>query len=630
MSFRQCVVAIVFLFQVSLAKGQALRGTVLRMEPTILPTTCNTGDIRIDSSDSYRLKICVSNNWTGPMVSPMTTDGDMIYQSSGEPTRLAIGAANTILKSDGVSPAWGQIINTDVSSTAAIAYSKLNLTASIVAADVSTAANLQIGIHVNSTVSSINGIDYNPSGDTDTDLITVNVTGSPTLSWDESNDGLNFTHGLNVDSGTLYVDPTNNIVGFGTTASTTGYVAHFNGTILVDHPTDIDAIRIRDIANSGQSLIEYQNAASQVRGRFAYYNSTQRFAFQPTASDAYYINVTSFNLLAQRDLRFEDAAGGEYIGFEAPGTIASSFLLTLPSDVGSAGQALVTDGVSSVSWSSIGSPSNKAYNVENIGLKLASTSGSITATMVQADGTSSCTSANPCIISIDDGDGSYTSINVTADVTLTLDNGATLGTQNGIESRLYFYALNETGNVVMGVSNRIKNCKSAVTTTVLDTSADGFDLYTDTALTSKRCRLLSVWYSTQAAAGTWSSTTGSIVVDPMLVERIVAPTFPGFDNPILRITECEQISAHSCTDIGPLWTGTITDGGVGISAIAFTPAWSTTPYCWAIDNVSGGGENLVFTNYAASTAGITFRGLVSNTGTSFDANSFIVFCLGGI
>jgi len=48
------------------------------------------------------------------------------------------------------------------------------------------------------TISSINGIDYNPGADIDTDLITVGVTGSPKIWWDESEDGFAVTKRLDV------------------------------------------------------------------------------------------------------------------------------------------------------------------------------------------------------------------------------------------------------------------------------------------------------------------------------------------------------------------------------------------------------------------------------------------------
>lgn len=71
----------------------------------------------------------------------ITTRGDLIRgNASGDAARLALGASGTVLKSDGTDPAWGAIVNADVSASAAIAYSKLNLATSIVNADVSASA----------------------------------------------------------------------------------------------------------------------------------------------------------------------------------------------------------------------------------------------------------------------------------------------------------------------------------------------------------------------------------------------------------------------------------------------------------------------------------------------------------
>lgn len=45
------------------------------------------------------------------------------------------------------------------------------------------------------------GVDVNPGSDTDADLITVGVTGSPKISWDESADAFGFSKGIDFSSG---------------------------------------------------------------------------------------------------------------------------------------------------------------------------------------------------------------------------------------------------------------------------------------------------------------------------------------------------------------------------------------------------------------------------------------------
>lgn len=62
-------------------------------------------------------------------VNPLTTNGDIIYGVGTTPTRLAAGASvNTVLHSGtsgGTAPSWSQIVDADVSASAAIAGSKL-------------------------------------------------------------------------------------------------------------------------------------------------------------------------------------------------------------------------------------------------------------------------------------------------------------------------------------------------------------------------------------------------------------------------------------------------------------------------------------------------------------------------
>lgn len=45
---------------------------------------------------------------TSTFVSPMTTEGDLIYQSSGNPTRLAVGSSSQVLLG-GTDPSWGAV-----------------------------------------------------------------------------------------------------------------------------------------------------------------------------------------------------------------------------------------------------------------------------------------------------------------------------------------------------------------------------------------------------------------------------------------------------------------------------------------------------------------------------------------
>lgn len=87
-----------------------------------------------DSTQTSGLK------YISTLTNPMTTLGDIIVGgSSGAATRLGIGASGTVLKG-GTTPTYAQIVDADISSSAAISYSKLSLTGSIVNADIATGA----------------------------------------------------------------------------------------------------------------------------------------------------------------------------------------------------------------------------------------------------------------------------------------------------------------------------------------------------------------------------------------------------------------------------------------------------------------------------------------------------------
>jgi hypothetical protein len=66
------------------------------------------------------------------------------------------------------------------------------------------------------------------------------------------------------------------------------------------------------------------------------------------------ISSGQIDILAQAELRLQDTTGGQYVGFKAPGTVSSSYTLTLPTATGSAGQTLVTNGSGVLSFATAG------------------------------------------------------------------------------------------------------------------------------------------------------------------------------------------------------------------------------------------------------------------------------------
>jgi hypothetical protein len=73
------------------------------------------------------------------------------------------------------------------------------------------------------------------------------------------------------------------------------------------------------------------------------------------ATTASTVRATQVDITAQGDLRLQDTTGGEFVALQAPGTLATSYTLTLPVDDGTSGQALITDGSGVLSWSTAAS-----------------------------------------------------------------------------------------------------------------------------------------------------------------------------------------------------------------------------------------------------------------------------------
>lgn len=63
---------------------------------------------------------------------------------------------------------------------------------------------------------------------------------------------------------------------------------------------------------------------------------------------------TQVDVIAQGDLRLQDTTGGQFVALQAPGTVTSSYTLTLPVDDGNSGQVLTTDGSGVLSWTTNG------------------------------------------------------------------------------------------------------------------------------------------------------------------------------------------------------------------------------------------------------------------------------------
>ncbi len=110
-----------------IANGGTNTGNTLINNQLIVSSGGTIGELQAGQTVGYVLTsqgITYQPVWaaaSGGMTNPMTTTGDMIYSSSGStPARLAVGAGNSILTSNGTTPTWTGILSNVLYTSAAI------------------------------------------------------------------------------------------------------------------------------------------------------------------------------------------------------------------------------------------------------------------------------------------------------------------------------------------------------------------------------------------------------------------------------------------------------------------------------------------------------------------------------
>lgn len=137
-----------------------------------------------------------------------------------------------------------------------------------------------------------------------------------------------------LDEGDLYYDTTDN------------KVQVFNGSNWQDvapTATSITASQISDVTSTAAELnfTDGSLANTVVNSKAVIYGASGE------------VTANQINILAQGDLRLQDTTGNEFVALQAPGTVSSSYTLTLPAADGTAGQFIKTDGFGALSFDNI-------------------------------------------------------------------------------------------------------------------------------------------------------------------------------------------------------------------------------------------------------------------------------------
>ena len=158
---------------------------------------------------------------------------------------------------------------------------------------------------------------------------------------------------------------------------------------------------------------------------------------------------------------------------------------------------------------------DNASMLENLGLNAGVAASALTVGIRQSDGSTAPTGGSPVTISFRNatpGLGSYTKINVTSSIDITIPSGATMGHRDATDDYIYVYALNNSGTVEVAVTSQYRDEGSIVSTTAISAAADDNDIYSTVARSSVPIRLIGRIRSNQTTAGTWNAAVGELSV----------------------------------------------------------------------------------------------------------------------
>lgn len=240
--------------------------------------------------------------------------------------------------------------------------------------------------------------------------------------------------------------------------------------------------------------------------------------------------------------------------------------------------------------------------IQNYSLSAAVASNALTMTMTGYDGTalSSTNKAQFTFRNATAGTGTAAVSSVTADLTLTISSGSTIGATSGTAFRLWWAIVNDGGTYRLAV----RNCSTATTiygigddvliSSTAEGGAGGADSagvwYTGTAVTSKAARIIGYTEHSLTTAGTWDEVPDKIQlwqpgmklpgdVVQLLVTNYATFTTPGasipYDDTIPQNSEGTEFATVAITPVSscnPLIIEAKAGGDPGTAGSAYTVA----------------------------------------------------------
>lgn len=468
MNLKRIILITVLTVQAVQVLGQNLVGTNLRLKPSTLPTTCNTGDLRTDISDSIT-KSCITNAWYGVLLNSNLSsefDAGATYGFKAPYFKTATSSPSTagvlrLAASDSI----GFRNNADDGNLLLAINGSNELTFNSVIIPTVTAANFQ-----DSTFTLYDESDA-------TKLLAFQLSGITTGN----------TRTLTIP------DESTTIVGTAATQTLT------NKTI------DANSNTVSNIADA-----EIKSSAAIDATKIA--NGTV------TSTEFQYIGGLTSDAQTQLDAKIAKStasAKGDLIAATASATVTAL-------NVGADGQVLTADSAQStgMAWATPASAPSSANEYSNCSISASVGSNALTIALKDSSG-SDPSALSACKIgfrSTTASTGTYSQVAVTAATSVTVSSGSTLGTTDAAAAMLYIYAINNSGTVELGVINGLLLDESSTQSSTTEGGAGAADtigtLYSTTGRTSKAVRLIGSVLITEATAGTWASNATTVYSSP--------------------------------------------------------------------------------------------------------------------
>ena len=328
--------------------------------------------------------------------------------------------------------------------------------------------------------------------------------------------------------------------------ATGNYITALTGDVVATGPGSVAAtIQAGVITNSMinvSAAIAYSKLAALTVSR-ALVSDGSGFvsAATTTATEIGYVNGVTSAIQTQLDakqLRSTLTAKGDLYVATASNTVARQA-------VGSNGQVLTANSAltNGIEWTTPTDSSLQSYAIQNLGISATVAASALTVAIKTAAGSDASASDTISVgfRNATAGTGQFSKVSISSALSFVVSSGSTLGQENAKESNLYVYLINNAGTPEIAVSLQLFNDGSIVSTTA-EGGAGGADsataIYSTTARTNVALRLVGLLVNTQATAGTWATNPSTISLVPFFkssISEIVVITSPGTASTASRI-----------------------------------------------------------------------------------------------